>query len=268
MASGAWRTCSATGAAAILPLSNGRERWQLTLRLEPAREGPADLQPAPLTYAEGTGPEPTRVTWRPIPVQVTTAVARAERSELRDITPIEAVPPGQSWQGLLSWFVAAIVLSILGASVLFLQRRRRLRQAAALPPDRWALRELQRLEASGLPAAVEVEPYYRQVSDLVRHYLEVRFQLRASRQTTAEFLDALPQSPQLTPVLQTQLRELLERCDLAKFARAPASAEECRRVAELARRFVEQTACPVDEARPTSTGTLQGQPGAQVGDSG
>jgi hypothetical protein len=48
-------------------------------------------------------------------------------------------------------------------------------------------------------------------------------------------------SPQLTPPQQGLLREFLERCDMAKFARAAPPPDECRAVAAMARSFVQET---------------------------
>ncbi|HMF12209.1 MAG TPA: hypothetical protein VKE94_07880, partial [Gemmataceae bacterium] len=79
------------------------------------------------------------------------------------------------------------------------------------------------------------------VSDTIRRYLELRFRLRAPRQTTAEFLEAMRQSPNLNADQRTLLRDFLERCDLAKFARAEYSVEECKATAAMARSFVDQT---------------------------
>src|SRR5262249_36005948 len=104
-----------------------------------------------------------------------------------------------------------------------------------------AIRELSRLESMGLPQHGQAERFHTLLSDTVRRYLELRFQLRAPRQTTAEFLDAMRNSPQLDSGQRNLLRDFLERCDLAKFARAEYSTDECRNTADMARLFVDQT---------------------------
>jgi hypothetical protein len=53
----------------------------------------------------------------------------------------------------------------------------------------------------------------------------------------------------MPPPQQEMLRDLLERCDLAKFAGVPPTAEECANMAAGVRQFVEQTAAfPPDKA--------------------
>src|SRR5262249_20238867 len=96
-----------------------------------------------------------------------------------------------------------------------------------------------------IPGAAE--RYHTLLSDVVRGYLEKRFEVLASRQTTPEFLEAMRGSPQLTAPQQDLLREFLRRCDLAKFARANPSPEECRAAAAMARDFVEQTAAVAEK---------------------
>jgi hypothetical protein len=108
------------------------------------------------------------------------------------------------------------------------------------------LRELDRIERT----AGEPDVFHTQASNVIRRYLQERFGLRAPQQTTAEFL--AHSGPRLTAAQQTQLRDFFERCDLAKFARASASPEDCRRTAGLARTFVQQTASPEPPTQPSS----------------
>src|SRR5262249_36919295 len=106
-----------------------------------------------------------------------------------------------------------------------------------------------RIERTALPPVGEPDAFHTQVSNVVRRYLQERFGLRAPQQTTAEFL-ALGAAQQLPAPQQALLRDLFERCDLAKFARAGASPEDCRRLATLARAFVHQTAPPQQPSTP------------------
>src|SRR5262249_43577900 len=110
-----------------------------------------------------------------------------------------------------------------------------------LSPQEWAVRELDRLEALQLPEQGEIERYHTLLSDVLRRFLELRFQLHAPRQTTAEFLQAAETAQQLTPARPGLLREVLQRRDLAKCARAAASADECRATLTLARSFIAET---------------------------
>jgi hypothetical protein len=223
-------------------LGHGRVRWQQRFRLSPVKPGELSLALAPLHFR--LSPDAERwedVAWRPIPVHVSTEIYRADLSELRDIAPPEEVPPAPSPATPLTWAALALVflLLLLGGWTLL---RRHGRRIPALPPDKWALGELERLRLPAESTENGVEHFYTRLSDVLRRYLELRYHLPAPEQTTAEFLEAMRRSPQLQVEQQAVLRDFLERCDLVKFARVQPSAEECRMAAEMARTFVEQTA--------------------------
>ena len=80
------------------------------------------------------------------------------------------------------------------------------------------------------------------VSDIVRCYLELRFNLPVTQQTTEEFLR--------TPALVSEalleshtalLKDFLQYCDLVKFARSELDVEQMNQMLASARRFVEAT---------------------------
>ena len=121
-------------------------------------------------------------------------------------------------------------------------------------PHEWALRELERIDALDLPGGQEVERYHTLISDVLRRYLELRFGLHAPEQTTPEFLAGLQKSAVLAVAQHEQLRHFLERCDLAKFARAEFSVSDCRAVATLARELIGVTAKKPADRTPERNG--------------
>jgi hypothetical protein len=244
--------CKAVGPAVRTTTADG-ERWQITLHLDPRKDGKVELRPAPLEYTEGPDGVKHRVEWRPIPLVITSELASLDpKQEMRPITGLEEPPaPPPSWLRWLPW--AAVIVAVAGLVVGGWGLRRRFAAPARpLAPHEWAARELDRLEALRLPEAGELERYHTLLSDVVRAYLERRFSLPASHQTTAEFLETMRRSPQLTPPQQRLLRDFLERCDMAKFARADPPLAECRAVAAMARDFVQQTTPQPTEPDPRS----------------
>jgi hypothetical protein len=86
----------------------------------------------------------------------------------------------------------------------------------------------------------EISHVYEGLSNTLRKYLELQFQLPAPEQTTTEFLQTLQKSP--LPAEQcTLLGDLLQHCDLVKFARLAPSRAECRSAIETARTFIERS---------------------------
>ncbi len=157
--------------------------------------------------------------------------------------PSESAPPEP--KGQPSWLgqgEAASLLSALAALLLWVWwKRRRARRDLPLPPESWALREIDRLERTLVSPNRDVDWYHTQLSYIVRRYWSERFGGHALQQTTAEFLDEVRQTSPLTADRQERLHEWFDRCDLAKYARAGASPDECRRTAELARELVRRT---------------------------
>jgi hypothetical protein len=222
-------------------LGAGRVRWQQTFLLDPVKPGELGLHVPPLRFREAPGADWRTVPWDDIPVRVTTDVAGADLKDLREIPPPERPPEPPRWP----WWpfgAGALILAVMLAPGLWLLLRRKPEAPAPVAPQAWAAAELERLEALDLPARGEINRYHTLLSDVVRRYLELRFQLHAPQQTTAEFLRAMQSAPQLGPAQRELLREFLGRCDLAKFAGFIASAPECQELAAMARAVVTETA--------------------------
>jgi len=228
--------------------------WLQAFVVYPVAPGQQVLQIEPFQYRNKAGAWSTAA-WQPIPVKITTQITDADVKDLRDITDIEKLPPAASLWDRARWVLGSVVVAAL--LVIGIRWRQRRRSGPLLSPAQWAQRELDRLAALNLPAAGEVERFHTLLSNVIRRYLENRFELPARRQTTPEFLQAMEKSALLPAEQQGVLRAFLERCDLAKFARAMPSAEECLATLELARRFVEQTSAvgrePRSEAPPGHT---------------
>jgi len=223
-------------------LPDKRTRWTQQFTLDPENQGDLPLQIAPLRHRleAGKGDWQTAA-WKEVPIRVTTTVVRVDPSQLRDITGPEQLPEEKSpWIPVLNWsgIVLVALALLLGA---FELKRRLTPPKPELAPHEWAARELDRLDTMSLPQHGQADRFHTLLSDTIRRYLELRFHLRAPRQTTAEFLEAMRQSPNLNADQRNLLREFLERCDLAKFARAEYSVAESHATAAMARTFVEQT---------------------------
>jgi hypothetical protein len=163
--------------------------------------------------------------------------------QMRPASGIEAEPTNW-WSSWPTWLMvagvglAAIALGALAALRLARDRRK----TAAVTAHQAALQELRHLEALDLPVKGEVDRFHTELSAVMRRYLERRYRIAATQQTTQEFLETMRHSQRLQPNQQILLREFLEQCDLAKFAGLSPSPDQCRDMVESARRFVELTA--------------------------
>jgi hypothetical protein len=83
------------------------------------------------------------------------------------------------------------------------------------------------------------------VSGIVRGYIEQRFKMTATRQTTEEFLRNLFESSNTSIVrYQVLLGEFLNQCDLVKFAAMSLTLLDMETLHQSARAFVLATAEP------------------------
>lgn len=143
----------------------------------------------------------------------------------------------------LLWLWIALGVGIVGSGAFYFYRQwatRRAVEFVELAHER-ALRRLLELESAGLPDESALDRWYVELSDIVRRYIEERFQLRAPELTTEEFLAAAESSVDLGGS-QSLLKAFLERCDAVKFARYSPDSAESRDAITSARRFLEETA--------------------------
>jgi hypothetical protein len=169
----------------------------------------------------------------------------AATNGVEDIRPLKGPVHIPSSYGWLGWVLLALVAA---AAAYFFWRKLKTRKpsataAVAVPPHRKAK---DRLRAAG---ELMSDPYQfcSLVSDVLRTYVEERFNLHAPDRTTEEFMEELRTSQQLHVDHKSLLEDFLARCDLVKFARLEPTEPELRSLLDSALRFVDETA-PVAEA--------------------
>ncbi len=77
------------------------------------------------------------------------------------------------------------------------------------------------------------------VSDVLRTYVSRQYNLRATEQTSPEFLASISSSPRFSDGDRELLATFLDRCDLLKFARIEAHTEENSALLREATAFVQ-----------------------------
>lgn len=149
--------------------------------------------------------------------------------------------------GLLFWLVIALALLLISGLLLYLWKRRKKGEKPSSPQD-VALTELARLRALMNPEQALL--YAAQLSEILRRYVEARFQLHSTRQTTREFFADLGMNPQAVRTMAAhhdRLKECLEQCDMAKFAHCIPDQPGMEAMEEAVRSFIRATARTVDE---------------------
>ena len=164
------------------------------------------------------------------------------QAELGDIRPIKSpVVISDPWM----WLYIGLALLAIGALIYYLWKRWHKARPPEppkppLPPHIRALQRLQ--DVMGL--ITDPYQFISAVSDIIRQYLEERFDLKAPERTTEEFLLEMKNSPVLLPEHKQQLADFLNRCDLVKFARYEPTESELGDIHHVAVRFVDETQPP------------------------
>ena len=121
------------------------------------------------------------------------------------------------------WLLGTLI--ILGAFAYFIFRRKKKKEAKAakLPPYEQAFVELEDLDHSHLLEDRELKEYYSRLTAVVRKYLDEQVYDRALESTTGELITYLELKKnagelQLNETIISDLKIMLERADLAKFA--------------------------------------------------
>ena len=130
-----------------------------------------------------------------------------------------------------------IALALLTWLVVWLVRR----QPKTPPPTprMIALRALEELRAH--IRELDAYGFSIRASDVLRTYVSGHYSMPVTSQTSPEFLASIADSPRFSAVDRQLLATFLERCDMLKFARIEAHAEENSELLAAATAFVQGT---------------------------
>lgn len=143
------------------------------------------------------------------------------------------------------WVGAALACFAIG--FYFWMRSRNHRKSAPVPPWQRALEKLERLRFELRQRRVLPEQGFVRLSDVVRDYIEERFQLPASRKTTSEFLEALSDNNPLPEEQRPFLNDFLSAADQVKFAKAPPDTLLLNQAIDRAEKLISSTGKPEEE---------------------
>ena len=198
-----------------------------------------------------------QLTTEPIDIEVTSLLGdQREKLTIADIEGVVSMPGGM----ILWWLLPAAVVVAGAGGIWWYLRKQKIKAAIRIykPAHEVAYARLQTLINRDLLKQGKVKEFYEGVSDILRHYIEDRFELRAPERTTEEFLFEIRDAGVLTESHRKALAEFLTHCDLVKFARHSPTAEQVQRTFDLAKNFIEQTKS--DEKQIDVTNMLAAQP--------
>ncbi len=178
-----------------------------------------------------------------IPVNETIA------GKLKDLLLGRAAARDYIWVGIIFALIVALILGII------IKRRKPV--VIATGPQESLQEKAQRLlntiDKEQLWQKGEVKEYYVRLTDVLRGYIEARFDTAALELTTDELIEKARTIPELQQIA-TPLESILRTADLAKFAKAQPLPQEHVESMQLARELVVATTPSSSQStNPTTT---------------
>lgn len=134
-----------------------------------------------------------------------------------------------------------VLIAIIIIGVIVLKQKKQNYKIPPIPAHIIAYTALSALEKKDYISQGLAKDYYAELSDIIRHYLENRFNIRAPEMTTEEFLIKVREDNTLAVEHKTLLRDFLANCDLVKFAEYKPPEQKANLSFESAKNLVDQT---------------------------
>ncbi len=158
-------------------------------------------------------------------------------TDVLDIYGPILLPEPFNWLPYLSALLVILLFCIF--FIVYLKKRKP-SIAASAPPHETALAEL--VEARRYIENNQSLQYAQRISAILRTYIERRFHIRVTRQTTVEFLlEAQRDQDSQLYRYKESLKKCLELCDLAKYARKATTRANMEDMEESVRSFIKDT---------------------------
>lgn len=165
---------------------------------------------------------------------------------IKAIKAPEQIP--YTFQDALPWLLGVLLLLGLIIGLWFYFKRRKKSEDGGLfhplpkeAPHIIAFRALDKLKEEKLWQAGKVKAYHSQLTEIVRAYIEHRFQIKALERTSDEVLASIQNVGLENKMPFEELRQILYLADLVKFAKGEPKPGDNNRSFEQAYEFVRQT---------------------------
>ncbi len=150
-------------------------------------------------------------------------------------------------QDALPWILGSLLVAAILAGLFFYFKKRKkpeevvVRAAPKEAPHVIAFRALDQLKEEHLWQAGELKAYYSRLTDIVREYIEHRYQIHTLERTSDEILTSIQNAGLQQNMPFESLRQMLHQADLVKFAKGKPQPEDNARSLDQAYDFVKQT---------------------------
>jgi hypothetical protein len=174
-----------------------------------------------------------------------------------NMAAINDIKPAISFPNYWLWLIpAAVALLALAAYLgyVLMKKLQRIREQAAAPLHPWdeALHALDALPYREWLAEGQLQRYYYSLSEILKRYIERRYQFNAAEQTSTEIVSEMKR---LKTPFRDEFIDFIRRADLVKYAKSRPTAEEQPQAIEAVRGMIVRS-------RPIENMDGTGLPGA------
>lgn len=229
----------------------GTRTWDVTVQIQPFRNGSYSGIPVRI-LCEG-GPDGKAEIKTQIPDFKVSLPEISDETKLDIAEQVqedaETAKGKRHWHWYLSGVGVILLTLLLWLFFLFKKRKR----SVPVPPWRTALEEISSLRKTLYQQEISTETAVIRLTDIVRHFMEKQYSLRAERQTTDEFLETLRRDQGILNVEQHHfLRDFLSSADMIKFARLEADHALFDDAAERAESLIRSAALEAEQKEKLS----------------
>ncbi|HNY02001.1 MAG TPA: hypothetical protein PKG48_05415 [Bacteroidales bacterium] len=186
----------------------------------------------PISFPHRVPPDTTRLVASSAMMMLAVHTVRVDTTQaIKPIAGPLRIP--LSFREILPWLLAGITAAALIAGGIWYWRRRRkhepilvLKPKVVLPPHVAALQDLEKLRVKKLWQAGRIKEYHTELTEILRLYIEDRFDVPALEQTTFEIKDSLRNREGCAVTSLEKLGSLLTLADMVKFAKVQPLAME------------------------------------------
>lgn len=223
----------------VAPLKKNRRRITETYTLRPYLPDNYRIAPFDVTWGDSNS---AVIPSLALKVRELTDDEKKAMPPLDDAASAVPVLPAKAMAHLPLIIVLVLAAAALAtAAILYFRRKRE--KTEPPPPAPWdvAYRRLRELDQRQWPKAEKYEPYYVDLSAILRYYIEDRFLVHAPEQTTQEFLATASVGGLFSEQQEQLVAGFLKHCDRVKFAQYVPTLAEMEHCFSVVLQFVDET---------------------------
>ena len=211
--------------------------YEVWYKLSSYQSGSHTIPSVKILYKRKKDKEYKAIYSKPLKVEVRSLLTQGKPFQIKDIYGPLTYP--FNWG--LALFILTIALGSVGGGVYFFFKKRKSSSEVKIPPHQKAYKELELLKSKDYLERGDFKSFYVELSNILRDYIEERFQIKALEMTTEEFFSFLREANYFSPEQRNILKEFFSFSDLVKFAKYSPLREDAQRSLSSVKNFIDQT---------------------------